>query len=328
MKTPLISIITPAYNNAHLLHRLFDSILSQTYHNIEMFLIDDGSADNTKEVTENYISKFAERGYTLKYVYQENSGQSVAINNGLKLIKGEYLLWPDSDDFYATTNAIESLYKALLNADANTEIARCVINYIDESTLTVIGTCKKTTKESLFYDCLLNTNNFYFVAGGYMIKTKNLEKYIPNREIYTEKRAGQNWQLFLPYFYAKKCITLTEPMYNVVCRSDSHSRAARPTYKQRTEMLDVYQRTIIETINRTPIIPQKEKDLYNKMVIEKYLNEKLKDAIITKEQNVITELYNFAESHDMEIVFKTKLQIQYPTIYKVLSMIKKAFSYR
>lgn len=324
METPLISIITPAYNNAHLLHRLFDSILSQTYQNIEMFLIDDGSYDNTKEVTENYISKFAERGYTLTYVHQKNAGQSAAINNGLKLIKGEYLLWPDSDDFYATTNAIESLYKALSNADKDTEIARCAINYIDESTLTIIGTCKKITKTSLFYDCLLSTNDFYFVAGGYMIKTKNLDKYIPGREIYTEKRAGQNWQLFLPYFYGKKCITLTEPMYNVVCRSDSHSRAARPTYEQRTEMLDVYQRTIIETINRTPIIPQKEKALYNKMVIEKYYNQKLIDAIKTADQNIISELYSTAKSQDIKIAFKTKLQLQYPFIYNVLSIIKRA----
>lgn len=321
MKYPLISIITPAFNNASILHRLLDSVLGQTYPNIEMFLIDDGSTDNTKDITEHYIKKFEERGYNLTYIYQENSGQSVAINTGLKLIHGEYLLWPDSDDFYASSKTIETLYTVLSNE--NTDIARCMANYLDEKTLKVIGKSKAITKPRLFEDCLFVKNKFSFIAGGYMIKTSNIEKYIPNKEIYTEKRAGQNWQLMLPFLYGNNCITVTEPLYNIVCRSNSHSRELLDSYEKYTELLDAYQRTIIETINRTPLISQEEKIKYNWKITEKYHNLRLAYALNIDDKNNIAKLYQIAKEEGIRINTKSKIRIQYPFIYKTLYFIKK-----
>jgi glycosyltransferase involved in cell wall biosynthesis len=101
MEENLVSLLTPMYNTDKYIHRLLDSVLSQDYPSIEMIIIDDGSTDNSKDIVKSYIQPFAEKGYTLKYVYQENQGQSVAIKNGLQLISGEFLAWPDSDDFYA-----------------------------------------------------------------------------------------------------------------------------------------------------------------------------------------------------------------------------------
>jgi UDP-glucose:(glucosyl)LPS beta-1,3-glucosyltransferase len=109
-----VSIITPAYNCGMFIQRLFDSILIQTYNNIEMFVIDDGSTDNTRQVIEAYMPRFIDRGYSLKYVYQENQGPAGAINTGLKLINEDsYLVWPDSDDFYACPDAIRIMTEAL-----------------------------------------------------------------------------------------------------------------------------------------------------------------------------------------------------------------------
>ncbi|MCS2593778.1 glycosyltransferase family 2 protein [Bacteroides thetaiotaomicron] len=62
-------------------------MLEQDYPCLEMYVIDDGSVDNTKEVIKNYITKFDKRGYTLTYIFQENEGQSVAVNRALKSIK-------------------------------------------------------------------------------------------------------------------------------------------------------------------------------------------------------------------------------------------------
>ena len=70
MEKELISILTPSYNNGDIIHRLLDSILMQTYQKIEMFVIDDGSTDNTKEVILKYIDKFSKRGIVLNYIYQ------------------------------------------------------------------------------------------------------------------------------------------------------------------------------------------------------------------------------------------------------------------
>ena len=59
----LVNILTPAYNCASLITRLLDSVLEQTYPNIEMFVVDDGSTDDTANVVKSYINKFLDRGY-------------------------------------------------------------------------------------------------------------------------------------------------------------------------------------------------------------------------------------------------------------------------
>lgn len=93
MKIPLVSIIIPTYNNADIICRAVESCVNQTYKNIEIIVIDDGSTDNTKEVLSRYFSD--ER---FKYIYQENQERSVARNHGLDIAKGEYIQLLDSDD--------------------------------------------------------------------------------------------------------------------------------------------------------------------------------------------------------------------------------------
>lgn len=92
-KITLVSIIIPTYNNANTICRAVDSCINQTYENIEIIVIDDGSTDNTKEVLSKYNSD--ER---FKYIYQENQERSVARNHGLEIAKGEYIQFLDSDD--------------------------------------------------------------------------------------------------------------------------------------------------------------------------------------------------------------------------------------
>jgi len=86
----LVSIIIPCYNQAHFLHEAIQSVLAQTYPHREIFIVDDGSTDNTAEVTAGYRD--------VRYIRQENSGVSAARNTGLKQSRGEYLVFLDSDD--------------------------------------------------------------------------------------------------------------------------------------------------------------------------------------------------------------------------------------
>ena len=78
-KKGLVSVLTPCYNTGRYVHRLLDSVLTQTYPFIEMVIIDDGSTDDSSAVIQSYIPKFKAKGYELRYYYQKNSGQSVAI---------------------------------------------------------------------------------------------------------------------------------------------------------------------------------------------------------------------------------------------------------
>lgn len=94
MAEPLISIIMPSYNQGPYLSEALDSVLAQTYSNWECIIVNDGSQDNTEEVSKAYCSKDAR----IRYVCQENSGVSAARNNGVAHSNGEYILPLDGDD--------------------------------------------------------------------------------------------------------------------------------------------------------------------------------------------------------------------------------------
>lgn len=90
-----VSVIIPTYNRSHLLPRAIDSVLSQTFTNFELIIIDDGSTDGTKEV----VSKYQKKDNRIKYIKHEiNMGGNKARNTGIKSSRGDYISFLDSDD--------------------------------------------------------------------------------------------------------------------------------------------------------------------------------------------------------------------------------------
>lgn len=89
-----VSVIIPAYNQGHYLGEAIESVLSQTYQDFEIIVVDDGSADNTSEVAQGFADP------RIKYVYQENAGLSAARNTGIRYASGAYLTYLDSDDCF------------------------------------------------------------------------------------------------------------------------------------------------------------------------------------------------------------------------------------
>ena len=97
-KDTLVTIVIACYNHGHFLHEAIDSVLQQTYPALEILVVDDGSSDNTKEVTQKYPQ--------VKYIYQDNQGLSAARNTGIKHSTGACLIFLDADD-WLTPGAIE-----------------------------------------------------------------------------------------------------------------------------------------------------------------------------------------------------------------------------
>ena len=105
----LVSIIIPAYNAADLIEETIESIFKQTYKNIELIVVDDGSSDDTRKVLESY-------GDNLTYIYQNNSGGcSSPRNNGFRHSKGEFLYFFDADDIMQPNNIKEKVELLLKN---------------------------------------------------------------------------------------------------------------------------------------------------------------------------------------------------------------------
>lgn len=107
MKHPFITILTPTYNRASLLPRLFDSLLRQTSKDFEWIVVDDGSTDDTREVVVNLKEKCG-GAFPMGYVYKANGGKHMAINIGAERARGELLFIADSDDLL-TDDALETV---------------------------------------------------------------------------------------------------------------------------------------------------------------------------------------------------------------------------
>lgn len=120
-----ISVIVPVYNNERFLCQCINSILEQTYTNLEIILIDDGSTDASSQICDTYGQKDAR----VKVLHQANSGVSAARNAGLDLASGEYIAFVDSDDFL-DKNMYEQLIH-ILEAD-NADMSICNFHQIDE----------------------------------------------------------------------------------------------------------------------------------------------------------------------------------------------------
>ena len=121
----LISVIVPVYNVEKYIRKCIDSILSNTYKNLEIIIVDDGSVDSSSIICDEYKKK-DER---IVVIHKENGGLSDARNKGIEISNGKYLMFIDSDD-YISIDMIETLYKRLISD--NTDMSICDYVTIDE----------------------------------------------------------------------------------------------------------------------------------------------------------------------------------------------------
>lgn len=115
MKPILVSIIVPIYNSGEFLCACLDSIIAQTYKNIEVLLIDDGSLDNSAQICETYVKRDS-RVYKFS---KSNGGLSSARNYGINRAKGDYVMFIDSDDFWCNPTFLEKMLTLALSSNAD-----------------------------------------------------------------------------------------------------------------------------------------------------------------------------------------------------------------
>ena len=172
----LVTIIAPCYNGAKYVRPFLDSVLAQTYDNIELIVVNDGSTDETQKILNEYRSKFSNKGYSYTILYQENSGQAAAINRGLEIFNGEYLTWIDSDDVMLNDNIAEKVDFLEKNTEYDFVLSQGVLvdckDYNNE--IQVIKRVHDGLKDNLFYD-LINENNVLYGPGSILLKKEALK---------------------------------------------------------------------------------------------------------------------------------------------------------
>ena len=216
-KKPLISIIIPIYNIMDCLEKCVDSCINQTYQNIEIIMVDDGSSDGTSELCD----KLKEKDERIRVFHKENGGSSSARNLGIEEAKGEYLGFVDSDDFISPT-----MYEELINAICKYDvpIAQVSRDEIDDKGNKLPDVC--TPPEKAF---LCTSDEFMkellMHRGDCSFCTKLIKK-----DLFTDKRfpigkLNEDFYLLLQMLKEVKGIyILPRQLYHVFYRIGSNTR--------------------------------------------------------------------------------------------------------
>lgn len=226
---PVVSVIIPCYNHGRYLAEAIQSVLNQTYKSIEIIVVDDGSADNTKPVAESFLN--------VKYVYQENQGLSAARNTGILNSVGEYLVFLDADDLLV----VDALAYNLNHLFGNENLAFASGGYLLET-----SEGKKIAKTK---DPIYQNNYLEFLKKNYieMHATVMYRRWVFDDLKYdTSLKACEDYDLYLkisrkfPVYYHSKILAIyrmhgsnmsgdSELMLNSVLKVLNHQKASLRT---------------------------------------------------------------------------------------------------
>lgn len=240
---PLISVIVPVYNTEAYLIRCLDSIIAQTYCNLEIIIINDGSIDRCPVIAEEYAKK--DRRICL--VHQENAGVSEARNAGMRLSHGSYLSFIDSDDFIEP-DYYETLYRILCSNNA--DISICNKRIINS---TVVRPFPYDMPEgvTLFSgnEALLELVNDKWLRN--YLWDKLFKKELFGGIEFPKDRTFEDMAIMHKIFYRAKTIVIThEIKYNYTLRKDALSSSMTICNQYHRFLSHVERVSFFENVNR------------------------------------------------------------------------------
>lgn len=202
MQTPLISAIISNYNYGLFINEAIESVLNQSYSNFELIIVDDGSTDNSKEiigsVNDSRIIK----------IFKENGGQASALNEGLKIAKGEIVAFLDSDDSWKR-DKLEKCFKAHMDDNDNIIVQHNleIISKKSIPTGKIYPAISPGTKDIISEYIKKNHTGFFSSTSGITCKSIHLNKVLPLDNSWT---ICADVALSRPLALFGKTLTLTE----------------------------------------------------------------------------------------------------------------------
>lgn len=212
-----ISVIVPVYNTLNCLERCVDSIRRQTYENLEIILVDDGSTDGTGQLCDT----LAERDDRIRVYHKENGGASSARNLGLRKASGGYVGFVDSDD-YIDTDVYQKMAELVMKK--NYPVVQISRDERDEAGNRLADVCIPP-KKVRFCDSETFIKELLLHQGDCSFCTKLLKKELFAQHRFPEGELNEDFKLLIELLMRIEGVAiLPEQGYHVVCRSDSTTR--------------------------------------------------------------------------------------------------------
>lgn len=315
IEAPLISVIIPVYNTENYVIKSIDSVLLQTYKNLEVIVVDDGSPDNAAELI---IERFGKNN-RVKFLRKENGGVSSARNFALEVAQGSYITFLDSDDTFEP-DSIEKLYDSI--TVENTDIAiPCVYNIIS-----VDGKIKET---KLFHETSDTMNSLTFAinhmitegtawrCSSVMYKTEVIKKY--HVRFIEGVKLNEDYLFNLSYFsHIDKISIIKTPTLNVQKREDSATATKTPDDIKRS-MLD--DEKTYEYLISSGVDYERSRKIADKLLLKNvlvffaknikayYIEQGLKAACVKVKSEMFSEphmVYVLRHTHNNKMFFTSR----------------------
>ena len=266
----VVSIVVTCYNSEKYIGRCLKSLINQTYPNLEIIVVNDGSKDNSKYIIDECKSLLENENKIMQVIDDEvNRGVAEATKKGLQEISGEYFMWCDSDDYYYP-DAVYEMKKIL--DKSNKRIVRCAVDLVDENNQFIKKIGSKNKGNEFIFESYVTGNDAYAYPGIFLVKTELLDERIPNRDIFSNTREGQNWQILLPMLYNEQCKYIDHSYYCMEVRQDSHSRMSRGIFGSTKRLIKLHflLRRVVKNIAYSS---RNERRKYVNMVDKLFLNK-------------------------------------------------------
>ena len=248
----LISVIVPIYNVEKYLDRCIESIVNQTYKNLEIILVDDGSSDNCPKMCD----KWAKKDNRIKVIHKENRGVSSARNTGINNVNGNYIVFVDSDDFlednalYLMTKRINN-YDILICSNYNITNNKKNKNLFSDKEIGIYNL------NSLIQHFFNNYNSFVLnVPWNKLYKTNIIKKY--NLKFKEDIELGEDFMFNIDYFmYCNNILITNDIIYNYRFSDNGLARKKREIdyYWDNEKKINIY---LISTLKKFDKYSQNE----------------------------------------------------------------------
>ncbi|HPZ09423.1 MAG TPA: glycosyltransferase [Candidatus Eremiobacteraeota bacterium] len=206
-----ISVIIPLYNHEKYIEDAIESVLSQTFTDFELIIIDDGSTDKSGEIVKNIADK------RIQYIYQENSGAATAINRGIKIASGEYITILNSDDIYYLNRFEEIL--SVIEKDGSIYAVFSYLEIIDsEGNFIRIKKGPEDNWINKYSDTSFKDENnvlLHLLEGNFLVTTSNLfcrRSVFEHIGYFSNLRYTHDYDFFLRLSYKYKVHIIEEPL--------------------------------------------------------------------------------------------------------------------
>lgn len=261
-----VSILVPCYNGEKFIERCLESILAQTWNDIELIIVNDGSLDRTEQIILNKSEELKKSLSRFIYVKQNNRGVGAAMNTALKYFTGEFLAPFDCDD-YMMPNSLEIRATWLIN-HPETAVVQNNGYYVTEdnfnNNIHKFSEVNDVQEDFPLFDLLIDGKSYNW-PGSYMIRSSIWLERCPDREIYPSC-SGQNMQLLFPALYRNRCDYIPDCLMKYGVHIGSLSNTVQKTEKQQIDDVLGYE-DIYKTVLKSFLSEAEYKIVENKIEI-------------------------------------------------------------